>query len=71
VRVVAWVADDRDTLHVTWDVEVINAQEQFRGIVTLVQKRIPDRPVSVHALQVELGRTGVAELMRIDMVLER
>src|SRR5262249_35741906 len=67
VRVVARVADNRDSLCVSLKVCSIQAKQELRWIVALVQERIADWSIAVQAFKVELRTAGIAQVRRISM----
>ena len=54
VRIVPWIADDRDALGIAGYVGVINTEQKFRRVVALEQERVTDRAVAVQTFQVQL-----------------
>jgi hypothetical protein len=71
VRIVARVADDGRPFGVSEQVAAAWCGEQFGRIVSLEQKRMPDRTVAVESLKIQPRRPCVPQLREIRMRLRR
>ena len=67
VRIVPRVADDGRAFLVPQHVRGIAAQQQLRGIVATKQVGMSHRPVAIEALEVQLWRSSISQLDRVDV----
>jgi hypothetical protein len=71
VRVVPRVAHDRDPLGVARHVRAVQAEQELRGILALIEEGMADGTVAVQALEIQLRRARVPEVLRLDVTAER
>jgi hypothetical protein len=71
VNVVAWIAEEGDSLLVARHVRTGGPEQQLGGIVLGVQIRRANRPSPVEPLEVRLGRAKVADLRWVGAMPQR
>src|SRR5262249_47608499 len=67
VRVVTRIADNRRSLNVSLEVCPIQAEQELRRIVTLVQERMAGWSVAVQTFKVEMRTPGISQVGSIGM----
>jgi hypothetical protein len=60
VRVIAGIGAQRNSLRVSRQVIFASPKKKLCRIVSLKQKRVARRPVSIETLKVQLRRAGIA-----------
>jgi hypothetical protein len=59
VRIVAWIAYDRDALSISLQIFFVCAHEELCGVISLVKKWIADWSVTIQTFKVELWAASV------------
>src|SRR5262249_20664572 len=71
MRVVARVADQRETLGVPRHITALIAKQTLRRIVPFKEEWMTDRAVTVHTLEIQAGCARILQSQGVDMNMKR